>query len=479
MNGEQQMANKDFKAGIFYSAIGKYSNVIVQFIVNIILSRLLTPADYGVVAIVQIFLAFFTMLSDMGIGPAIIQNKELSDDDIRVIFKFSIYLAILLGIIFVFLGYPVSLFYSNEVYIPIFVILGISVFFHAVFVVPRALLLKEKSFKTVNVVDVLSSVIKGIVSIILAYLGFKYYAIIIGGIVQSMMKFIFYYIPTKISPMTPMRKEPMIKIWSFSRNQFSFNFINYFSRNLDSILIGRYLNAGQLGYYNKSYQLSLYPNQILAGVITPVIQPILSDYETELDVIKKVYLRITRILANIGVPLSVFCFFAANDIIFFLFGNQWGNSIPSFQILAVSIWIQMIASSTGAIYQSSNRTDLLLVSGIQSMILNVTSIVIGVSIGTIESVATMIVFSFSINFIINNYLLMYKTFNSNFLELFDSLKKPFLLGLLQIIVFLLLPELNYSLLINLVIQGVLFVITFFVGLFITKQFNELKNLILN
>lgn len=345
--------------------------------------------------------------------------------------------------------------------------------------VPRALLLKEKSFKTVNGVDVLSSVIKGIVSIILAYLGFKYYAIIIGGIVQAMMKFIFYYIPTKISPMTPMRKEPMIKIWSFSRNQFSFNFINYFSRNLDSILIGRYLNAGQLGYYNKSYQLSLYPNQILAGVITPVIQPILSDYETELDVIKKVYLRITRILANIGVPLSVFCFFAANDIIFFLFGNQWGNSIPSFQILAVSIWIQMIASSTGAIYQSSNRTDLLLVSGIQSMILNVTSIVIGVSIGTIESVATMIVFSFSINFIINNYLLMYKTFNSNFLELFDSLKKPFVLGLLQIIVFLLLPELNFSLFINLVIQGVLFVITFFVGLFITKQFNELKDLILN
>ena len=473
------MANKDFKRGIIYSAIGKYSNVIVQFIVNIILSRILTPADYGIVAIVQIFLAFFTMLSDMGIGPAIIQNKELTDDDLRVIFKFSLYLAVLLAIIFVLLGYPVSLFYTNSVYIPIFVILGVSVFFHALFVVPRSVLLKDKRFKIVNGVDILSSLVKGLVSIGLAYAGFKYYSIIVGGIVQAIIMFVFYYIPTKISPFVRMRKEPLIKIWRFSRNQFSFNFINYFSRNLDSILIGRYLSPGQLGYYNKSYQLSLYPNQILAGVITPVIQPILADYETKLDVIEDVYLKITRILANIGVPLSVFCFFAAENIILFLFGDQWGNSVMSFKILAVSIWVQMIASSTGAIYQSANRTDLLLVSGIQSMILNVVSIIIGVSIGTIESVALMVVFSFSVNFIVNNYLLMYKTFNSTFGELLSALTKPIILGILQILVFLLLPKLNYSYFINLMIQGILFVVTFVAGLFITKQFKELKNLIIN
>lgn len=473
------MAKTDFKSGIFYSAVGKYSNVVVQFIVNMILARLLTPEDYGVVAIVQIFLAFFTMLSDMGIGPAIIQNKKLSEDDIRVIFKFSIYLAVLFAILFVFLGYPVSIFYSDGVYVPIFIILGFSVFFHAVFIVPRALLLKEKDFKIVNGVDVLSSVIKGIVSIVLAFLGFKYYAIIIGGIVQAMIKFVMYYIPTKVSPKTKIRKEPLLKIWQFSRNQFGFNFINYFSRNLDSILIGRYLSSVQLGYYNKSYQLSLYPNQILAGVITPVIQPILSDYEKQLDVIKDVYLKITRILANIGIPLSVFFFFAADNIIFFLFGDQWGASIMSFRILSVSVWVQMIASSTGAIYQSTNRTDLLLVSGIQSMVFNVISIIIGVYMGTIESVSIMIVLSFTINFIFNNYLLMFKMFNSNFTELFTALKKPFILGLLQIVVFILIPELNFSVFWNLVIQGTAFIITFGIGLLVTNQFKEIKNLILN
>lgn len=472
------MAMNEFKSGIMYGAIGKYSNVIIQLLVNAVLSRLLTPADYGIVAIVQIFLAFFTLLADMGFGPAIIQNKTLKENDISIIFKFSIYAAILLGIVFVLLGYPVTLFYSNDVYIPIFVILGISVFFNALLVVPKAILQKRKDFKSVNVVIIISGVVKGIVSIVLAVLGFKYYSIIIGGIVQAIITYWYYYKKTKISPRTKFSWEPVKKIWQFSRNQFSFNFINYFSRNLDSILIGRYLDPTQLAFYNKSYQISLYPNQLLAGIITPVIQPIMSDYEDRIDVIEKVYLRITRILANIGVPLSVFCYFAAEEIILFVFGNQWGDSVLTFRILAVSIWLQMIASTTGAFYQSTNRTGLLLFSGVQSMILNAVFIVIGVNIGSIEAVASMIVISFTVNFLINNYLLMYKVFESGFVSLINSLAKPFILGLLQLIAFYLLPELNFSIFINLVIKGTLFIVVFAIGLLITGQLKEMKKLVI-
>ncbi|SIO19841.1 polysaccharide transporter, PST family [Carnobacterium alterfunditum] len=471
------MAMSDFKSGIRYSAIGKYSNVIIQLLVNAVLSRILSPGDYGIVAIVQIFLAFFTLLADMGFGPAIIQNKTLKDTEISVIFQFSIYAAILLGIAFTFLGYPVSLFYDNTVYVPIFVILGISVFFYALLVVPKAILEKKKDFKSVNVVVIISGIVKGIVSIILAVMGFKYYSIIIGGIVQAIINFAYYYYKTRISPFEKFKWDPIKKIWQFSKNQFSFNFINYFSRNLDSILIGKFLDPIQLAFYNKSYQISLYPNQLLAGIITPVIQPIMSDYQEEKDVIEKVYLKITRILANIGIPVSVFCFFAAEEIILFIFGNQWGDSVLTFRILSVSIWLQMIASTTGAFYQSSNRTDLLLFSGIQSMILNALFIIYGIMNGTIESVAYMIVISFTVNFLVNNYLLMYKVFGSGFSKLVTTLKKPVVLGILQLIAFLLLPDLNFSIFITLVIQVIVFVITFLIGLLVTGQLKEMKKLI--
>lgn len=471
------MSSNEFRTGMFFSAMGKYSNVIIQLAVNAVLSRILTPADYGVVSIVQIFIEFFNLLADMGFGPAIIQNKKLSDTDVQIIFKFSIMFATVLSVIFMFLGYPVSIFYDNPVYVPIFFILGISVFFFAMLVVPKAVIQKKKDFKTVNTILIFTGIIKGIVSIILALMGLKYYAIILGSLVQAMMNFTFYYSKTRISPKVKFSMEPIKKIWAFSRNQFSFNFINYFSRNFDSILIGRVFTEGALGYYNKSYQLSLYPNQILAGIITPVIQPIMSEYEQQIDVIKDTYLKITRILANIGVPISVFCYFAGREIILFIFGGQWEASVPAFQFLAVSIWLQMIASSTGAFYQSTNRTDLLLFSGIQSMILNVAAIAYGVYLGSIETVAIMVVLSFTTNFLVNNYLLMYKIFGSTFKELFKELTKPFITGSLQLIVFLLLPELPFNIFYSLMLKGLIFVLIFIIGLIVTGQMKEMLRVI--
>lgn len=467
----------EFKKGIFYSALGKYSNVVIQLIVNAILSRILTPEDYGVVAIVNVFLIFFQMLADFGIGPAIIQNKTLKEKDISSIFAFSIYLALFLGIGFMALGIPISNFYSNEVYKPISIILGFCVMFYALLIVPQSILLREKKFFNVNMVTIISNVASGIVSIILAFAGFSYYALIFGNIVKAMVMFIIFFIQSKMKWNFKVTIEPLKKIYSFSKNQFAFNFINYFSRNLDKMLIGRFMNESALAYYDKAYQVSLYPNQTLTNVITPVIQPIMSEYETDRKRIKDVYLRITLVLATLGIPLSVFFFFASQETILFLFGDQWLGSVLTFQILAVSIWIQMISSSTGAIFQSANRTDLLLLSGILSAALNIASIFVGIYLGNIEYVAAMIVFSFSINFLMNNYLLMYRLFESNYLEFFKILVKPMIMGAMQIIVFLLLPELSFSVFFNLMIKGIVFVLVFVLGIIATGQIKMVREFI--
>ncbi|MFL2100993.1 lipopolysaccharide biosynthesis protein [Desemzia sp. FAM 23989] len=467
----------DFKKGIFFSALGKYSNVVIQLIVNAVLSRILTPEDYGIVAVVNVFLIFFQMLVDFGIGPAIIQNKTLDKNDIKNIFAFSIYLAIFLGILFMFLGYPISIFYQDDVYIPISIILGICVVFYALLVVPQSILLREKKFSSVNMITVLANLLSGLISIVLAFAGFKYYSLIIGNIVKAFVMFLVFFLQSKVKLQFKTGKESLMKIYSFSKNQFAFNFINYFSRNLDKMLIGRFMSPSAVAYYDKAYQVSLYPNQTLTNVITPVIQPIMSEYETDKQRIKNVYLKITLVLGIIGVPLSVFLFFSASEVILFLFGNQWGNSVMTFQILSVSVWVQMISSSTGSIYQSANRTDLLLLSGVLSAITNITSIFIGVYFGRIEYVAIMIVISFGINFLMNNYLLMYRLFESSYAEYFKVLIKPFVIGAIQLIGFLLLPYLHYSVFINLFIKCGLFVILFIIGILVTGQIKLFKGII--
>ena len=467
----------EFKNGILFTAIGKYSNVVIQIIVNAVLSRLLTPEDYGIVAVVNVFLVFFQMLADFGIGPAIIQNKQLTKADIQDIFSFTVFSSLLLGIMFMFLGYPISLFYGNPVYIPVSVILGICVIFYTLVVVPQAIIQKSKNFKLVNQVLIGSNLLSGVISIVAAFLGANYYSLIIGNIIKAGFLFMMFYKQTDLKIKIKWSLAPIKKIYAFSRNQFLFNFINYFSRNLDSILIGAKLSSTSLAFYDKAYQLSLYPNQVLTNVITPVVQPIMSEYEQEKSVIERVYLQISKILALIGIPLTIFLIFSAEEIIFFMFGDQWGASVQTFRILSASVWIQMISSSTGAIFQSANRTDLLLRSGIITSIINVSCIITGVLIGSIEAVAILLVIAFSINFLINNYLLVYKLFDSSCRKLISVFKSPIIIGLMELMFFLLLPEIQFGIFWNLVIKGFGYLILFILGLVITGEIKAIKKIL--
>lgn len=462
-----------FKRGILYTAMGKYSVMIVQLLVQAALSRILTPAEFGIVSAVNIFLVFFQLLADFGLGPAIIQNKDLNSKEVDAIFNFSIYIAIALGILFVFLGYPMSVFYGNEVFVQISRILAVAVFFYGILVVPQSLLLKEQNFKLVNLATVSGALVSGVVSITLAFLGFSYYSMIIGNTTKAMTLFLVFYLKTDTKISMRFKWAPLKKIYLFSRNQFLFNFINYFSRNLDNLLIGRYFSSTALAYYDRAYTVSLYPNQILTSVVTSVIHPILSDYADEKERIKQVYLRISNLLATLGLPLSVFLYFSAEEIILNLWGLQWDGSIRAFQLLALSIWVQMILSSTGGIFQSGNRTDLLLLSGVLSTVFNVTGIIIGVLLGEIEYVALFLVISFTLNLVQANYLLMHRMFNDNIITFFKVLLKPLIMAGMQLVVFLLLPDLPLNLFARLVANSALFAVTWLAGLFLTGEFKRL------
>jgi len=467
-----------FKNGIFYTALGKYSIVVVNLLVQAVLARLLIPEDFGVVSAINIFLVFFQMVTDFGIGPAIIQYRDLKNEEINSIFTFSLYLSLFAGFVFFFLGYPISWFYNNPVFVNVSRVMAITVFFYGIDVVPQALLQREQKFRAINLTTVLGALVSGVVSIILAFMGFSYYSIIIGNTLKAVTLFIIYLFMTRTKFRFKIDFGPLKKIYRFSRNQLSFNIVNFFSRNLDSLLIGRYFSASSLAFYDQAYKVSLYPNQVLTSLVTSVVHPIMSEYQDDYGKLKRVYLTIANLLATLGLPLSVFLVFAGDNIIFFLFGNQWGNSVLTFQILALSVWMQMILSSTGGIFQSGDRTDLMLLSGILSTVLNVIGIVTGIIIGTIEAVAVSLVITFAINLLQANYLIMVRQLKSSMLEFFKILIKPAFLALMQMIIFLLMPELNYSVFINLVIQGSVFVLVWFIGLVVTGDCSRIKSEVL-
>ena len=426
------------------------------------------------VSIINVFLIFFNMLVDMGIGPALIQNKTLQKNQIDGVYSFTVLLSVCIAIIFAGLAKPISLFYDNPELVGVTLAMSLALFSSGLNMVPQAVLLKQKRFLEINLAQILSSLSGGSIAVILAWMGFSYYALVINTIVKNMVMFFFTYRKSGLNISKKIQKESLAELYGFSRNQFLFNLINYFSRNLDHFLIGKYISIKALGYYDKAYTLSLYPNQVLTSVITPVIQPVLSAYEEQKQVIKNTYLTISRLLALVGLPLTVFLIFSAEEIILILFGNQWGESVLTFRILAMSIWIQLIMSSTGSIFQSSNRTDLMLLSGVLSTVLNILGIIIGILTGKIEMVALCLVTAFFINFIQCNYLLMKKVFRGFQWEFYRILPGPFLLAIIVMLPLLIMEYFVKGLpnIISLAIKGIVSLVMYVVGLKMTGTLKE-------
>ena len=467
---------QNFKRGILYTALGKYSNVVIQLLVTAVLSRILTPEEYGVVAVVNVFLIFFQMLADSGIGPAIIQNKKLNQDDLRSIFTLTIYSGFILSALFCLLGYPMSLVYGDFIYINLYLLLGICVFFYTITIVPQAILTKEMRFKQVNLLTLVANILSGIIGILLALGRFGIYSLIFSNIVKAVALFLVLFGTVKLPLSRKIDKNSIKKIFEFSKFQFLFNFWNYFARNLDNLLIGRFINSSALGYYDKAYQLSLYPNQVLSQIITPVIHPVMSNFEKNRQKMGEVYLQVSNVLIVLGIPISAYLYFNAKDIIVFMFGNSWSDSIPVFRILAVTVWLQMANSPTGAFYQATNRTNSLFKVGMLTSTINIVAIIFGIMMKDINVVALMLLFSFTLSLVINTYYLtqkiLYIHLRSYMRSIFVSIViiAPYIL--LNVVVF----NFNYDTLLNLLLQAGVLLLTWGLGMFISKEYRQLLSI---
>ena len=375
-------------SGIFWTAVQKYSGLVVQLIVTAILARLLSPEDFGVVAVATVLIAFFNLFTDMGIGPAIIQKQDLTQEDLNSIFSFTIWGGILLAVLFFLAAYPIGVFYKEDSLTFICQLLSVNLLFAAWNIVPNALINKNKRFKFIAERTLLLQVICGIISVVAAYQGLGLYALLISPILTSIGVFILNYRQYPLQFSWQIQTDALKKIFSYSSFQFLFNFINYFSRNLDKLIIGRLFSMNELGYYEKSYRLMMLPLQYVTNVITPVMHPILTSLQDDYKSLTEKYNKIIKLIATISFPLGVFLYFAADNIIYIVYGDRWEKAIPVFQILALSLPLQMILSTTGAIYQAAGKTNWLFYGGLSNTCWTVRGFIIAaVYFRTIESMA--------------------------------------------------------------------------------------------
>lgn len=399
----QQLAS-----GILYTALAKYSGIVISLVITGVLSRLLTPADFGTIVPVSVLVAFFAILGDVGIGPAVIQSRELSRRDTASIFAFTLLTGAVLAVLFFCSSWGIAALYDAPIFVPLCQMLSLSLFFSCANVVPNALLYKARRFRYLALRSVAAQLTAGGIAIVAALMGAGLYALALQSILSSASIFFFSYrarpLPARFRGLD---LAPLRKIRRFSSWQFLFNILNYFSVNLDKLLIKKFLGAAQLGYYDKSYKLMQMPLQNIPYVITPVMHPIFCQMQDDLQKMRTYYTRIVRFLAFIGFPLSAMLFFMGQELIQIIFGPQWADSVPVFRILALSVGFQIILSTSGSIFQSSGSTHLLFLSGMLSTAAIAAAILVGLLVfGTIEAIALLLLGAFALNFL-QGFTIMY------------------------------------------------------------------------
>ncbi|WP_026714545.1 lipopolysaccharide biosynthesis protein [Flavobacterium daejeonense] len=415
---------KQFISGVFFTALTKYLGIIVSLVITGVLSRILRPSDFGLIAIVSVLITFFNLLAEMGIGPAVVQRQDLSKRDYQELFFFTIVVGVVLSLLFIIAAPCIASFYEEDRLVLLCRLLAFGIVLNCVNIIPNALLLKERKFKFIMYRQLLVQLLSGGVGIICALNGLGVWALVIYTLCSGLFVFCFNYFKNPLG-ISFFSKQTLQKISKFATYQFLFGFINFFSRNADNLLIGKYISPSALGYYDKSYRLMMIPIENLTHVFSPVIQPVLYEYQDDKVKIFSVYSKLVSILALIGFPLSVFLHFSASELIFIVFGSQWKASVPVFEILALSAGIQIVLSSSGSIFQVANDTKRLFVSGFLSAIVMVSSILVGVLVfKDLEKLAWMLVLAFAFNFFQCYFILIKKVLEQSLSDFFRLLYWP-------------------------------------------------------
>lgn len=427
---------KDIVYGSLYIGIAKYSGILFQIVVSAILARLLLPEDFGVVAIASIIIAFFGLLSDVGISSAIVQKKELNSDDFNHIFSFTIYLGVLLGGAFFCMARPISILYDNQLLLTVCQIMSLLLFLACSQIVPSGLLMRNKEFKYKSFSTLFTNVIGGIIACIAAYWGLGVYSLILASLIPSVIIFILFYNKHPLKFYLKFSIKPIKHIFSYSIYVFLFNVVNYFSRNLDKLLVGKYISMADLGQYQKSYQLMMMPLNNISDVITPVLHPVFSDYQNDLSFIKQKYFKFLHLVAYISFPLSVFLYYIASEAILIVYGDKWGPAVRPFQILSLTVSTQMLLSSTGSIYQAINATKPFFIAGCLCALFMVSGFAFSIhGWGTIVAISWGFFFAHLLNVLSSFWILGY-ILKANIEEFMMIIMRPILFSIIIAVVFI-------------------------------------------
>lgn len=388
----RDLHRRSFRGGVVTVA-GQTANFFLQMGATIILARLLLPRDFGLIAMVTAVTGFVGLFKDLGLSAATVQRAEVTHGQISFLFWINLALSAAVALVVVAIAPAIAWFYHESRLTWITALLSVNFIFSGLTVQHQALLRRRMQFKTLATIDVTSNAFGLVVGIVTALLGASYWSLVCLRSATTVANCVQAWIKCQWRPGSLRRRVGARPMLAFGRNLTLFNVLNYFTRNFDNVLIGRVIGAGPLGIYSKAYGLLLLPATQINIPVSAVLLPGLSRLQDKPKEYFDLFINAARALALITVPIVVFSFFFARDIVLVLLGRRWLPVAPIFQLLGPAALVAAIGSTPHWLCQSLGRTNRQLHFALVSAPITVAGFVIGIHWG-IAGVAA----SFSLTF---------------------------------------------------------------------------------
>ena len=345
--------------GIGWIGASKITLQVFRLGVGAILARLLLPSDFGLIAMVLVFSGVIELFSQLGFGAALIQRKNVTEEHLSSVFWVNVGMGLSLSLLMLGLAPAISHFYQEPQLVAIAAALGTQFFTSSFGIVHQSVLSKQFEFKKLAVVETFAMMVSGVIAILMALNGFGLWSLVAQSLIGSALNGIALWFVTPWRPRFLFSWVHLKELFGFSFNLLGFSLINYIHRNLDNLLIGRFLTPAVLGYYNRAYQFMLFPLYNISGVLGRVLFPALSTIQDDLPKVREVYLRATRYISAITFPMMLGLFVVAPELVQVLYGPKWVRMTFLLQVLCLIGLQQSIETTTGWIYYSQGRTDII------------------------------------------------------------------------------------------------------------------------
>ena len=341
--------------GISWTLLGSWLSTAVQIGTTMVLARLLTPADFGIMAMALTLTVVVNQFRNLGLSQAVVQRIDLRWSHVNALFWVNTAAGVVLAALVALAGFPLAVFYEEPALVPICLALGAGFAISGVAVQHGALLNRAMRFRTISMRNVVAGLLSSLAAVVAALLGMGIWSLVVQNVGMLVLATVLNWWAVPWRPSRPSGLREALPLLGFGAHVSVANLFHTLAREGDNVIIGRVLDAGALGLYTRAYSLLMLPLRQLKTPVQAVMVPALAALQEEPARYRYAYRTAISGLGHLGMPVVVVLAVTAHELIAVALGDQWLAAAPVFQILAVASFVQLVSTTTGWIYTSTGR----------------------------------------------------------------------------------------------------------------------------